>query len=138
MTQGNLASWKKKEGDTIRPGEVLAEIETDKATLDFEATDDGFLAKILVAPGTQNVQVNTALAIVVEDAADIGKFANYQPGTSDSASSAPQHSAAPSSPTSAAASSAAPSVAHKVLPMPALSPTMTEGNIASWKKSPGD
>ena len=51
MTQGNLASWKKKEGEEIIAGDIIAEVETDKATVDFEATDDGVLAKILVAEG---------------------------------------------------------------------------------------
>lgn len=58
MTAGNIATWGKKEGDEINPGDVLVQIETDKATMDFESTDEGFLAKILVPNGTKDVQVN--------------------------------------------------------------------------------
>lgn len=67
MTEGTLASWKKKEGDTIKAGDVLAEIETDKATMEVEAVDEGTLGKILIAEGTENVAVNTPIAILLED-----------------------------------------------------------------------
>lgn len=59
MTTGNLSSWKKEEGDQINPGDVLAEIETDKAQMDFECQEEGYLAKILVPSGTKDVKVNT-------------------------------------------------------------------------------
>lgn len=75
MTEGNLARWVKKEGDTIESGEVIAEIETDKATMEVEAVDDGVLGKILVAEGAENVSVNTPIAVLLEDgesADDIG------------------------------------------------------------------
>lgn len=58
MTQGNLGTWKKKIGDTIEPGDVLVEIETDKAQMDFECQDEGFLAKLMVNEGTKDVPVN--------------------------------------------------------------------------------
>ena len=67
MTEGNLAKWHKKEGDKIKAGDVIAEIETDKATMEVEAVDEGILGKILVAEGTQGVAVNTAIAILVEE-----------------------------------------------------------------------
>jgi pyruvate dehydrogenase E2 component (dihydrolipoamide acetyltransferase) len=66
MTEGTLARWLKAEGDTIRAGDVIAEIETDKATMEVEAVDEGVLGKILVPDGTQNVKVNDAIAILVE------------------------------------------------------------------------
>ncbi len=66
MTEGTLARWLKKEGDTIKAGDVIAEIETDKATMEVEAVDEGVLGKILVADGTANVAVNAPIAILVE------------------------------------------------------------------------
>ncbi|KAG5239614.1 dihydrolipoamide S-acetyltransferase family protein [Salix suchowensis] len=71
MTQGNIAKWWKKEGEKIEVGDVLCEIETDKATLEFECLEEGFLAKILVPEGSKDVPVGQAIAITVEDADDI-------------------------------------------------------------------
>jgi len=70
MTEGTLAKWLKKEGDTIRAGDVIAEIETDKATMEVEAVDEGTLSRILVAEGTANVAVNAPIAELVEDIED--------------------------------------------------------------------
>jgi pyruvate dehydrogenase E2 component (dihydrolipoamide acetyltransferase) len=67
MTEGNLAKWHKKEGDTVKAGDVLAEIETDKATMEVEAVDEGKLGRILVPAGTQAVKVNTMIAVLLED-----------------------------------------------------------------------
>ncbi len=67
MTEGNLAKWIKSEGDFVESGDVIAEIETDKATMEVEAVDDGIIGKILVADGTQNVAVNTPIALLLED-----------------------------------------------------------------------
>ena len=67
MTEGNLARWIKKEGDKVKAGDVIAEIETDKATMEVEAVDEGILGKILVAEGTQGVAVNTPIAVLVEE-----------------------------------------------------------------------
>jgi pyruvate dehydrogenase E1 component beta subunit len=67
MTEGNLARWLKKEGDTVESGDVIAEIETDKATMEVEAVDDGVIGKILVSEGTENVSVNTPIAVLLED-----------------------------------------------------------------------
>ena len=64
MEQGKLAKWLKKEGDQIKSGDVLAEIETDKATMEVEAVDEGTLAKILIPDGTDNVAVNTPIAVI--------------------------------------------------------------------------
>ncbi len=70
MTDGKLAKWCKKEGDAIESGDVLAEIETDKATMEIEAIDEGTLGKILVAEGTEEVPVNTPIALILEDGED--------------------------------------------------------------------
>jgi pyruvate dehydrogenase E1 component beta subunit len=78
MEKGNLAKWLKKEGETIKSGDVIAEIETDKATMEVEATDEGTLGKILIPEGTADVAVNTPIATILADgesAADLGKAA---------------------------------------------------------------
>ncbi len=67
MEQGKLAKWLKKEGDTVKSGDILAEIETDKATMEIEAIDEGILSKILIADGTDNVAVNTPIAIITAE-----------------------------------------------------------------------
>src|SRR6516165_5484004 len=64
MTEGKNARWVKSEGEPVRAGDVLAEIETDKATMEFEAVDDGVLAKIVIPEGTEHVAVNTPIAVI--------------------------------------------------------------------------
>ncbi|MBY6199890.1 pyruvate dehydrogenase complex E1 component subunit beta [Maritalea mobilis] len=71
MEEGTLAKWLVKEGDTVSAGDILAEIETDKATMEFEAVDEGVIGKILVPEGTEGVKVNTAIAIIGEEGEDI-------------------------------------------------------------------
>jgi pyruvate dehydrogenase E1 component beta subunit len=78
MEEGNLSKWIKQEGDKVAPGDVIAEIETDKATMEVEAVDEGTLGKILVAAGTEGVKVNTPIAVLQQDgksADDVGKSA---------------------------------------------------------------
>ncbi|XP_059307634.1 dihydrolipoyllysine-residue acetyltransferase component 1 of pyruvate dehydrogenase complex, mitochondrial isoform X2 [Lycium ferocissimum] len=137
MTQGNIAKWIKKEGDKIEVGDILCEIETDKATLEFESLEEGYLAKILVPEGTKDVPVGQAIAITVEEADDIQKVpatAGGASGVKNQASS--QTDAAPeASPANISSSELPP---HLVLDMPALSPTMNQGNIAKWRKKEGD
>ncbi len=79
MEQGRLAKWLKKEGDAVRSGDVLAEIETDKATMEVEAIDDGTLAKILVPDGTDNVAVNTPIAVIAEGVQEVQALAPPEP-----------------------------------------------------------
>ncbi|MFZ9200611.1 MAG: biotin/lipoyl-containing protein, partial [Paracoccaceae bacterium] len=67
MEEGTLAKWLVKEGDTVKSGQVIAEIEPDKATMEFEAVDEGRIGRILVAEGTAGVKVNTAIAVLLED-----------------------------------------------------------------------
>src|SRR5256885_17152567 len=71
MEKGNLAKWLKKEGEKVRPGDVIAEIETDKATMEYEAIDEGTLAKIVVPEGTQDVAVNQLIAVLAEEGEDV-------------------------------------------------------------------
>ena len=71
MEEGTLAKWLVKEGDTVSAGDILAEIETDKATMEFEAVDEGIMGKILIAEGTEGVKVNSPIAILVEEGEDV-------------------------------------------------------------------
>jgi pyruvate dehydrogenase E2 component (dihydrolipoamide acetyltransferase) len=71
MEKGNLAKWLKKEGDKVKPGDVIAEIETDKATMEYEAIDEGTLAKIMVPEGSQDVAVNQLIAVLAEEGEDV-------------------------------------------------------------------
>src|SRR4051794_27143645 len=71
MEKGNLAKWLKKEGDKVKSGDVIAEIETDKATMEVEAVDEGTLAKIVVPEGTQDVPVNDVIAVLAGDGEDV-------------------------------------------------------------------
>lgn len=74
MTEGNLARWVKKEGDKVEPGDVIAEIETDKATMEVEAVDEGIIGKILVTEGTEGVAVNTPIAMLAEEGEDVSSI----------------------------------------------------------------
>jgi pyruvate dehydrogenase E1 component beta subunit len=79
MEQGKLAKWLKKEGDKVKPGDVLAEIETDKATMEVEAIDEGVLAKILISDGTDNVAVNTPIAVLAGEGEDVSAASARRP-----------------------------------------------------------
>ncbi|KAK2078663.1 hypothetical protein QBZ16_003503 [Prototheca wickerhamii] len=79
MSQGNLVEWTVKEGQEVAPGDSLAEVETDKATMTWENQDDGFVAKILVPAGAQGIEVGTPVLVLVEDEADVAAFKDYQP-----------------------------------------------------------
>ncbi len=102
MEKGNLAKWLKKEGEAIKSGDVIAEIETDKATMEVEATDEGTLGKILIPEGTADVAVNTPIATILSDgesAADLGKAASpaKQERATESAPPAAEAKSAPAS-----------------------------------------
>jgi len=116
MEKGNLAKWLKKEGDKVKSGDVIAEIETDKATMEVEAVDEGTIAKILVPEGTQDVPVNDIIAVMAGDGEDV-KSAGAAPALKAAAAPAPKPAAAPVSavapaakapPAAAAPASAAP------------------------------
>ena len=85
MEEGTLAKWLKKEGDAVKSGDIIAEIETDKATMEFEAIDDGTITQILVAEGSDNVKVGTVIATIS--------------GEGEEAAPAPAPAAAPQNPT---------------------------------------
>ena len=98
MEKGNLAKWLKKEGETIKSGDVIAEIETDKATMEVEATDEGTLGRILIPEGTADVAVNTPIATILTDgesAADLGKAPAQQEKAAESAPPAAAKAEAP-------------------------------------------
>ncbi|KAM7471839.1 hypothetical protein LguiA_010022 [Lonicera macranthoides] len=80
---GNIARWLKKEGDKVSPGEVLCEVETDKATVEMECMEEGYLAKILHGDGTKEIKVGEVIAVTVEEEEDVAKFKEYKPSTSD-------------------------------------------------------
>ncbi|CAF3460409.1 unnamed protein product [Rotaria sp. Silwood1] len=84
METGTIRSWSKKEGEKVAEGDVLAEIETDKATLGFESSDDGYLAKIFIPAGSKDVSVGKLCAIIVEKEEDIAAFKNYKDDSSES------------------------------------------------------
>ncbi|MEM7613572.1 MAG: pyruvate dehydrogenase complex E1 component subunit beta, partial [Pseudomonadota bacterium] len=115
MEEGTLAKWLVKEGDTIESGMILAEIETDKATMEFEAVDEGTMGKILIAEGTENVKVNEAIAVLLEE----GEDASAAP-----AEAAPAPAAAEAAPTAEPAVTAPAQVAT---PSPAPEPDVPEG-----------
>ena len=105
MEEGTLAKWLVKEGDTVASGDLLAEIETDKATMEFEAVDEGVIGKILVAEGSEGVKVNTAIAVLLEDGESVDDI-----GAAPAAAAAPEADPEPVS-NAAAASTSAPSPA---------------------------
>ena len=79
MTEGKMAKWLKAEGDAVKPGDVLAEIETDKATMEVEAVDEGTLGKILVPEGAQDIAVNAPIAVLLEEGEDKGAIKEAAP-----------------------------------------------------------
>jgi pyruvate dehydrogenase E2 component (dihydrolipoamide acetyltransferase) len=129
MEKGNLAKWLKKEGEAVKTGDVIAEIETDKATMEYEAVDDGVLAKIVVPEGTNDVPVNQLIAVLAQDgedpkaaAAAAGKAAEQKPGASAPSSppSPPRgEGAAPKAAAPATAALSRPQEARSAPPQPA-------------------
>ncbi len=105
MTEGTLASWVKKEGDEVGPGDVIAEIETDKATMEVEAVEEGILGKILVKAGTQNVAVNQCIALLLEEGESKDALKDYKPKVADKPTSDESDAAASGSDNKAASSS---------------------------------
>jgi pyruvate dehydrogenase E2 component (dihydrolipoamide acetyltransferase) len=95
MEKGNLAKWLKKEGDKVKSGDVIAEIETDKATMEVEAVDEGTIAKILVPEGTQDVPVNDIIAVLAGDGEDVKAAASGGGAKAEAKAEAPKEKAAP-------------------------------------------
>ena len=114
MEEGTLAKWLVKEGDTVSSGDIMCEIETDKATMEFEAVDEGVIGKILIAEGTEGVKVNTAIAVLLEEGEDASAV--------DTAKSAPAAAAVQSAPAAAPAEST-----KQAAPVVDTSPDWPEG-----------
>jgi pyruvate dehydrogenase E2 component (dihydrolipoyllysine-residue acetyltransferase) len=134
MEKGNLAKWLKKEGDKVKSGDVIAEIETDKATMEVEAVDEGTIAKILVPEGTQDVPVNDIIAVLAGDGEDV-KAAGASAGAKPSAAPAPAKAEASApKPASAPPAAAAPAPAPQAAsPAPqATSPSQTNGHARTF------
>ncbi|MFB9265320.1 pyruvate dehydrogenase complex dihydrolipoamide acetyltransferase [Bradyrhizobium erythrophlei] len=122
MEKGNLAKWLKKEGDKVKSGDVIAEIETDKATMEVEAVDEGIIAKILVPEGTQDVPVNDVIAVLAGDGEDVKTAASgggAAPAPKPAEAPKPAAAAAAPAPAAAPASAAAPAPAPQVAAAPA-------------------
>lgn len=110
MEEGNLAKWLVKEGDTVKAGDVIAEIETDKATMEVEAVDEGVVAKLVVPAGTEAVKVNAVIAILAEEGEDVGAAASGAGAAAPAkaeAAPAPKTEAAPAAASTAPAASTA-------------------------------
>src|SRR3954464_5525393 len=121
MEKGNLAKWVKAEGDKVKAGDVIAEIETDKATMEVEAVDEGTLGKILVPEGTADVAVNTPIAVILSDGESAGDIkASAKPALQQKAA----ESAPPAQPAQAEAASvpAEPKSAVAAPPQPEAQP----------------
>ncbi|MHC2438118.1 pyruvate dehydrogenase complex dihydrolipoamide acetyltransferase [Bradyrhizobium sp. USDA 4451] len=130
MEKGNLAKWLKKEGDKVKSGDVIAEIETDKATMEVEAVDEGTIAKILVPEGTQDVPVNDVIAVMAGDGEDVKAAASAGAG----AAPAPKPAEAPKP---AAQAAPAPESAPKAAPAPAAGPTQAAAPAAAASQANG-
>jgi len=127
MEKGNLAKWLKKEGDKVKSGDVIAEIETDKATMEVEAVDEGTIAKILVPEGTQDVPVNDIIAVLAGDGEDVkaaGAGAGAAPAPKAAEAPKPAAAPAPAAPTPAPA----PAAATAPTPQAAAAPAKTNGH----------
>uniref|UniRef100_A0A8C5K7R8 Dihydrolipoamide acetyltransferase component of pyruvate dehydrogenase complex n=1 Tax=Jaculus jaculus TaxID=51337 RepID=A0A8C5K7R8_JACJA len=141
MQAGTIARWEKKEGEKINEGDLIAEVETDKATVGFESLEECYMAKILVAEGTRDVPVGAIICITVGKPEDIDAFKNY---TLDASAAPPQQAApvpspaaaAPPTPSAQAPGSSYPT--HMQVLLPALSPTMTMGTVQRWEKKVGE
>ncbi|MBV2186182.1 MAG: pyruvate dehydrogenase complex E1 component subunit beta, partial [Rhizobium sp.] len=102
MEEGTLSKWIKQEGDTVKAGDVIAEIETDKATMEVEAVDEGTLGKLLVAAGTENVKVNTPIAVLLQEGESAADVAAPKAAPAAEAAPAPVAAATASAPVPAA------------------------------------
>jgi pyruvate dehydrogenase E2 component (dihydrolipoamide acetyltransferase) len=146
MTEGVIAAWHKKVGDSVKKGDLLAEVETDKATMELESYKDGTLLHIGTQKGGK-LQVNDLLAIIGAPGEDISSLVSGGGNTTAAQSAAPAQAPAPEPKKEEKAAAAAPASAgdtldlasmQEVILMPRLSDTMTEGVIAAWHKKVGD
>jgi len=141
MQKGNISKWVKQEGDQVSAGDVIADVETDKATVGFEVQEGGYIAKILLPDGTKDVDVGTPAVIIVENKEDLAAFKDYKAGGASKGAKKEAPKETRESSKSEESVSAGPTKSlpkHTKLTMPALSPTMQEGKIVSWAKQVGD
>ena len=135
MEKGNLAKWLKKEGDAVKTGDVIAEIETDKATMEIEAIDDGTLGKILVPEGTNDIAVNTPIAMILAEGEDKAVLKDEKPPQTRAEASAPARaqkgaeSAAPGEKDEPAKQAAAPAPAKTGTAKPPAAPSIPEPEV---------
>ena len=120
MEEGNLAKWLVKEGDKVSAGDVIAEIETDKATMEVEAVDEGIVAKLVVAGGTEGVKVNALIAVLAEDGEDVAEAAKAASG--DAPAAAPKAEAAPAAAPAPVAAAPAATPGPAAAPAPVAAP----------------
>ena len=125
MEEGTLAKWLVKEGDTVKSGDLLAEIETDKATMEFEAIDEGVVSQILVAEGTDNVKVGTVIAVIAGEGEDAG---SAKAAPAPAPAPAPTPAAEPKAEAPAPALTAAPAAAPPPAPAPAAAAPAASGD----------
>jgi pyruvate dehydrogenase E2 component (dihydrolipoamide acetyltransferase) len=131
MEKGNLAKWLKKEGEAVKTGDVIAEIETDKATMEYEAVDDGVMAKIVVPEGTSDVPVNQLIAVLAEEGEDVkAAAAAAGKGAPAPSAAAPSPQPAPARPEGAAQQASAPAPQAKAPPSPTPPPKTPSGGAA--------
>jgi pyruvate dehydrogenase E2 component (dihydrolipoyllysine-residue acetyltransferase) len=128
MEKGNLAKWLKKEGDKVKPGDVIAEIETDKATMEYEAIDEGTLAKIVVPEGTQDVAVNQLIAVLAEEGEDVkaaaaGAAAATKPAAAPAKAASTGTPSAPPSPSPQTRSTSQPGAQQRPPPQAPAAPS---------------
>ncbi|KAL7546998.1 hypothetical protein ACHAWF_010318 [Thalassiosira exigua] len=143
MSAGSISKWNVAEGSSFAAGDSLAVIETDKATIDFEAQDDGIVAKLLVNEGGGEIDVGVPIMVTVEEEGDVAAFEGFSPDSGAPAAAEAPAPAAAETPAAPAAPAAAATPAedlpyHVVVGMPALSPTMDAGTISKWNVSAGD
>lgn len=119
MELGTIVSWEKKEGDKLNEGDLLAEIETDKATMGFETPEEGYLAKILIAAGSKDVPIGRPVCIIVEDEAHIAAFKDYKPTEGATAPPAAKPTPAPAASAPATPAAVAPVAAPTSRPQTA-------------------
>merc|ERR1719341_2707784 len=124
MEMGSIVTWEKKEGDKVSEGDLLCEIETDKATMGFETPEEGYLAKIFIEAGTRDIPIGKLLCIIVEEQEDVAKFADFDASSvSEAAAPAPPAPAAaapappPPAPVAAAPAPAAPAPVQRSAPV---------------------
>lgn len=146
MKNGTIATWSKKVGEKLGPGDVLCEVETDKASVGFEMQEEGYLAKILLPEGSKDVPVGQIVAILVDSEDQVKAFENFTLDASSETAAAEEKPAAeaekpapkPKKKKAAAAGGGKSYPKHEKVAMPALSPTMKNGKIATWTKKEGE